>query len=130
MKSGITKLAAVLAIIIAVFIGFSHFGGSVDIVAPAYALEQTITVNQSIRYFHFKYFGSSQDRENALKEAWVEYNENGSLNQVRVNYYKWGGHDLVQVWKKDHAQQWNKQLKQNIHMYENVPFCSRESCLF
>jgi hypothetical protein len=112
MRSRITKIAAAAVVILIVVFSINLLDKSIT---PAYAIEQTIKANQSIRYFHFKYFGSSNKK---MKEAWVEYDENGNLNQVRVNFYNWGGHDLVQFWKKDHAQQWNKQLKQNIHMYD------------
>jgi len=115
MKSRITKLAAAAVIIIAVLIGISHLGGPIDIATPAYGLEQTIQAGRGIRYLHLKYFAPSG--ENVLKEAWIEHGEDEEVKNVRVNYYGWGGHDMVQVWREGKTLHLNK-TKETLNSFE------------
>lgn len=109
IKSRITKLATVAAIMIVVALSITFLGKSV---APAYAIEQTIEANNSINSFHFKYYSSLQDHNNhnygLKKEAWVEYDESGNISNVRVNY-SWPKQNMVQIWKGGKAQQWSKE---------------------
>jgi hypothetical protein len=103
MRSRITKVAAATIIIIIAALSIIFLGKSVT---PAYGIEQTIEASRTARYLYFKYFAPK--RGNLLKEAWVEYDEGARIKNVRVNLYKWGGQDIVQVWKKGKTQQWNK----------------------
>ena len=75
MKSRITKLAAAAVIIIAVLIGINHFGGSVDIATPAYALEQTIQASHSVQYLHIRAITPSH--EDQPVEFWLEFTQDG-----------------------------------------------------
>jgi hypothetical protein len=111
MKSRITKLAAAAVIIVAVLIGINHFGGSVDIVTPAYAIEQTIEACHSVRYLHIQSF-VSPDQEPG--KTWVEFDEVGQVKNVRLDVPEWaGGGDgpKLIVWKEDKAQVWMKKKK-------------------
>ena len=109
MKSRIAKLAVAAVIIIAAVLSISVLD---NFVAPAYAIEQTIEVNNNINTFHFKYYSSLQNHNNhnygLKKEAWVEYDESGNISNVRVNY-SWPKQDMVQIWKDGKAQQWSKE---------------------
>ncbi len=112
MNKPITKLATAAVIIIAVFAGINHFGGSVDIVMPAYALEQTIQANHTVRYIHIKNFKAGEDEP---KEFWLEFDEYGQMKNARVHLPEWDspedGPKLI-VWKENKAQIWLK--KKNI----------------
>ncbi|MHC4478893.1 MAG: LolA-like protein [Planctomycetota bacterium] len=108
MKSRMTKLAAVAVIIVAVLIGINRFGGSVDIVTPAYAIEQTIEACHSVRYLHIQSF-VSPDQEPG--KTWVEFDEAGQVKDVRLDVPEWaGGGDgpKLVVWKENKAQVWIK----------------------
>ncbi|MHC4463037.1 MAG: hypothetical protein ACYS30_16645 [Planctomycetota bacterium] len=85
MKSRITKLATVAAIMIIVALSINFLGKSV---APAYAIEQTIEANRAVQHLHFKYFYKSHD--DVAKEFWLEFDESGQLKNARINFSKWG----------------------------------------
>ena len=106
MKSKITKLAAAAVIIIAVMIGINQLGGSIDIVTPAYAIEQTIQASHSVRYLHIRNSVVSQDEP---MEFWVEFDAAGQLKNMRFNKPAWMEPDdgaTVIVWKNNKAQLW------------------------
>ena len=112
MKSRITKFAAAAAIIIAVLIGINQFGGSIDIATPAYALEQTIQANHTVRYIHIRDFKAGEDEP---KEFWVEFYEDGQVKNVRMHMPEWDSPEdgaKVIVWKQSKAQVWLK--KKNL----------------
>jgi hypothetical protein len=112
LKRRITKLAAVAMIIIAVVIGVNHFGSSVDIVTPAYALEQTIQASHSVRYIHVKSFWASHEEP---MEGWVEFYITGNVRNARMHLPGWlSPHDgdIEVVWKDNKAHVWIK--KKNI----------------
>ncbi len=69
--------AAAVLVILGVLAVLLHRSAS-----PAYALEQTIAAAKDIRYFHFRFQGDSEEYN---KEAWIEYDPEGSLRNVRVN---------------------------------------------
>ncbi len=101
MNKQITKVATAAAVILIVVLGITFLDKTVT---PAYAIEQTIEACHKIRYFHFQYFGAKSDQ--VLKEAWVEYDDLNQIKNVRVNFYKWGGQDMVMVWKDGETQCW------------------------
>ncbi len=109
MKSRIAKLAVAAALITVAVFSISVLD---NLVTPAYAIEQTIEVNNNIDSFHFKYYSSLQDHNDhnygLKKEIWVEYDESGKISNVRANY-SWPKQDMVQIWKDGEAQQWSKE---------------------
>jgi len=114
MKSRITKIATAAVIIIAAVLSISVLD---NFVKPAYAIEQTIKVNNKINSFHFKYYSSLQDPNYGLKkEAWVKYDESGNISNVRVNYSWPKQDDMVQIWKDGKAQQWTKESNRIIYI--------------
>jgi len=64
--------------------------------SPAYALEQTMAAVKDIRYFHFRFQGGSKEYD---KEAWIEYDPEGSLRNVRVNI-RTGDVKQAMVWSQ------------------------------
>ena len=80
---------------------------------PAYALEQTVEAVKNIRYFHFR---NLDPRQNVDKEAWVEYDRNGRLKQVRVDFLRL---DSVMVWSKG-ATQYLKAEPNELCLFEDM----------
>ncbi|MHC4792019.1 MAG: hypothetical protein ACYS8Y_11385 [Planctomycetota bacterium] len=119
IKSPITKLAAAAAIIIAASLSITILDKSVT---PAYAIEQTIEASHDVRYLHFEYLGSSRDR--IMKEAWLEYDNSGQIKNVRVNFYNWGGRDIVMVWKEGKTEHWLKD-KKKLKFFEDEIFTTK-----
>ena len=68
MKNKITKLAAVAVIIIAVLIGISHFGGSIDGASQVFA--HMLEEMQGIPWVHAI---MEDDQSKGLGESWVSF---------------------------------------------------------
>jgi hypothetical protein len=102
--SRFTKLAVAALIIIAVAIGITFSG---KLVPSAYALEQTIQANHTVRYLHIKDFDAEHSDE--PKEFWVGFYEDGQVKNVRMSFPEWSEGDdgpKVVVWKENKAQVW------------------------
>lgn len=115
MKSPISKLATAAAIIViaALLITFLEKSAS-----PAYALDQTIKANHTVRYLHIKVFKDGKDEP---KEFWVECGEAGQINSIRMQMPEWSSPDdgaKVGVWKENKVQIWFKR--------KNILFIARE----
>ena len=85
---------------------------------PVYALDQTLDAVRGIRYFHFQ-LGESRDQPN--REAWVEYDPNGSIRNVRVNYYDM---NTVTVWSDGVSQYWWRDSN-NLSIYEDSEYTEK-----
>ena len=110
MKRPITKLAAAAVIIIAVVLSLTFLEKSVT--PAAYALEQTIQANHTVRYLHIRDFKAGEDEP---KEFWAEFYEDGQVKNVRMHIPEWDSPQdgaKVVVWKENKAQLWLK--KKNI----------------
>ncbi len=75
---------------------------------PVYALEQTIAAVREIRYFHLQFF---RGFDMPSREAWIEYDPNGVLRHVRVNFYDInhvavGSDNVNQYWRRDSNELW------------------------
>ena len=100
-----TKLATAAMIFIAAAIIITFLDKSVS---PAYALDQTIEANHSVRYIHIKNFDPSHDEP---KEYWVECDESGQLKSARWHMPSWDAPEdgaKVVVWKENKIQLWFK----------------------
>ena len=75
MKSPITKLAAAAIIIVAIGLLINFWGNSV-----AYALDQTIEANHTVRYLNVSY--ADAKHENDPKEFWIECDETGQIKNA------------------------------------------------
>jgi len=101
MRSRITKLAAAAIIAVAVLaIIFSEHPSN-----TAYAFEQTMAAVNSIRYFHFKMFDNPPDRT-LCRDAWVEYDPNGTVKNTRCDFYDKGKITESIVWKEGKTEDW------------------------
>ncbi len=75
-----TKLAAAAVIIAAVVLSINFWSKTIP---TAYAFEQTVKANHSVRYIHIKEFASGHEDE--PKEFWLEFNEDGQVKTcVRI----------------------------------------------
>ena len=114
MKNKITKLAAAAVIIIAGIIVINQFGGSVDISTTAYAIDQSIEAMKDIRNFHFQHITPDG---NLFKESWVQYDTDGYIKNIRVNYF-FSKYDMVAVWKDGVLKTWRED-KNSLEIIEN-----------
>jgi hypothetical protein len=105
MRSPITKLAAAAVVVVAVVL----FLGLWDKSAPsAYAFEQTIEANRSVRWLHIKNFTTGHDEP---REGWIEFGENGQARNVRAFMPEWASPvdgPRAFVWKDGTVQMWIK----------------------
>jgi hypothetical protein len=100
-----TKFAAAAVIIAAITLSISFWDKSMS---TAYALDQTIEANNSVRYIHIKSFNPSHDEP---KEFWVECDESGKLKKARWHMPEWDSPEdgaKVVVWREDIIQLWFK----------------------
>jgi hypothetical protein len=106
MKSRITKVAAAAVIVIAVVLSLTFLNKSV--IPVAYAIEQTIQANHTVRYLHIMDFKAGEDEP---KEFWAEFYEDGQVKNVRMHIPEWDSPEdgaKVVVWKENKAQVWLK----------------------
>jgi len=108
MKNSITRIAAAAVIIVAIGLLLNFWSDSV-----AYALDQTIEANHSVRYIHIKEITAGHEDE--PKEFWLESYEDGQVKNVRMHMPSWDAPEdgaKVIVWKENTAQVWMK--KKNV----------------
>ena len=87
MKTKITKLAAVAAIMIALYVLLQIPSG---LLPTAYALEDTIEAYNSIRWLHVKEF-YMLGQEKRTSELWIECDDYGRLSKFRLDAPNSGG---------------------------------------
>jgi len=103
-SSSIVRLRAKLALAAAVLLILALSHDWVDLsMTPAYGLQDTALAIEDMRHFHFL-SKHGPDKEIG-REAWVEYDPNGYLRQVRVEFYQ---QNQVMVWKGGVTQYWEK----------------------
>ena len=85
---------------------------------PAYALEQTINAVREIRYFHLQFFRGFDKPD---REAWIEYDPNGLLRNVRVDFYDV---NAVAVWS-DNINQWWRRDSNELWIYEDKEYTDK-----
>ena len=119
IKSPITKLAAAAVITIAVVLSITFLDKSV--IPVAYAIEQTVEANRSLRYLHFKMFKPSHD--SVAKESWIEFDEGGQVKNVRVNFAEWWNGQII-VWKDGKTQVWNRK-KNTLDFFEDEIYTAK-----
>lgn len=85
---------------------------------PAYALDQTVEAVKDIRYFHFRNLNPGQ---NVDKEAWVEYDQDGQLKKVRVDFLRLNS---VMVWNKG-VTQYLKADPNELYLFEDMEYTDK-----
>ena len=114
MKSPITKLTATAVIIITVVFLITFFEKAT---APAYALEQTIEANHSIKTVQLRKFEKGQSIENnEFSDYWLKYDNAGKLSNLRCNEH---GKDGVKFTV------WNEGIKKTWIPQDNVVIVER-----
>ena len=101
----LSRSIAAAVIIIAIALSISIWDKSIP---TAYALEETIEANNSVRYIHIKSFTPSHKEP---KEFWVECDESGKLKKARWHMPEWDSPEdgaKVVVWKENKIQLWFK----------------------
>ena len=117
MKKPITKIAAVAVIIIAVVLSITFLDKAVT---PAYAIEQTIQAYEDIRYLHVYYYSGTTD--DLLKEAWIQYDENGDVEKLRADLYNRSG-KVEEVWSEGITLFWRRH-ENTLEIDENGDYTS------
>lgn len=87
--------------------------------SPAYGLQETALAFEDICHFHFL-MKDGPDKE-ASREAWVEYDPNGQLRQVRVDFYP---QNQVMVWKAGVTQYWQKDSNE-LRLFEDQEYTDK-----
>jgi len=115
MKSPITKLTAAAVIIIAVVFSISLLDKAAT---PAYALEQTIEANHTIKTIHLRMFKDGRSIENnEFSDYWIKYNDAGILSNLRCNEHDKNGVVRFTIW--------NEGIKKTWIPEKNVVFLNR-----
>jgi len=103
MKSPWTKFAAAAAAIVVVVILWLTLVNKSG--TPAYALEQTIQANHSVRTIHIKKF---TPRVEQPEEFWAEFYESGELLRCRMNFPQTEDGPKAIVWQQNKAEVWQE----------------------
>jgi len=103
MKSPITKLTAAAVIIITAVFLMTFFEKAA---APAYAIEQTIKANNTIKTVHLRIFEKGQSIENnEFSDYWLKYDNAGKLSNLRCNEHHKDGVKFT-VWNEGIKKTW------------------------
>jgi len=114
MKSPITKLTAAAVIIITAVFLMTFFEKAAT---PAYALDQTIEANNTIKTVHLRKFEKGQSIENnEFSDYWLKYDDAGKLSNLRCNEH---GKDGVKFTV------WNEGIKKTWIPQDNVVIVKR-----
>ena len=108
--SRLTKFAAAASFLIIIFSVIILFD---QLTKPVYAIEQTIQANDKIKTFHFKLYllHDPNNNHDFHRESWVEYDKDGNVSKVRINYYKTGQkEETIQIWEDGEAVDWDKNI--------------------
>ncbi len=119
MRNGFKELVVAAIVVIVATVSLQFFGGG----PAAYALEQTINANHSVRYLHMRNF--SAGHEEAPKEFWIACDDQGQVQNVRYFLPAWespyDGAKSV-VWSRGVAKVWfPKKNSLVIHRNETIP---------
>lgn len=109
MKNSITRLAAAAVVVATVGLCISLWNRSVP---SAYAIEQTIEANRSVRYLHIKNFTTGHEEP---REGWLEFGADGQVTRLRAHMPEWASPEdgpRVIVWKDGTVHVWLK--RQNL----------------
>lgn len=101
MKTRTTKLAAAAVIIAGFFLAMTFFDKATT---PAYALEQTIAANHTIRTIHLRIF-SGDDSDEKYSDLWLKYDDAGMLSNLRWNMHDDDGVSFS-VWNEGVVKTW------------------------
>jgi hypothetical protein len=105
MNSRVMKLTVAAAIIVVAAVSLQFIGGG----PAAYALEQTINANHSVRYLHIR--NIDPQHEDEPKELWIACDEAGQVESVRFQLPEWAspedGAKWI-VWNQGIAKIWFK----------------------
>ena len=103
MKSPVTKLTAAAVIIITIVFLIAFLEKAA---VPAYALEQTIEANNTIKTVHLRKFERGQSIENnEFSDYWLKYDNAGRLSNLRCNEHSKDGVKFT-VWNEGIKKTW------------------------
>jgi hypothetical protein len=97
----LSKFAAAAVVMVAAILSLTLLDKTV---APAYALEQTITACESLRFIHLK----CEPAGNGAEEIWAQFDSNGQLERLRMNFPNTDDGPKDVVWQEGKAEVWFK----------------------
>lgn len=95
------KFAAAAIVIIAALVSLTQLDKTVT---TAYAIEQTIEANRSLRFIHLKCDPAGE----GVEELWARFDENGQLQNLRMNFPNTVDGPKDVVWQEGKAEVWFK----------------------
>ncbi|MEN6308953.1 MAG: hypothetical protein ABFD91_14485 [Anaerohalosphaeraceae bacterium] len=95
------KFAAAAIVLIAALLSLTLLDKTVT---PAYAIEQTIEANRSLRFIHLKCDPAGE----GVEEIWARFDENGQLQNLRMNFPNTDDGPKDVVWQEGKAEVWFK----------------------
>ena len=121
MKSPLTKLTATAAIIITAVFLMTFFEKAA---APAYALDQTIKANNTIKTVQLRKYEKGQSIENnEFSDYWLKYDNAGKLSNLRCNEHHKDGVKFT-VWNKGIKKTWIPE--KNVVIIKNLNNTAKE----
>jgi hypothetical protein len=126
MKNPITRLAAAAVFLVGLCL---FIGLLMHTTTPAYALDQTVEANQSLRFIHIKDF--APDHEDEPKEFWIACDAQGGIESVRYEMPAWDAPEdgaRSVVWSQGVAQVWSHK-KNALVIYRNDTVAQRMAAL-
>jgi hypothetical protein len=106
------KFAAAAIVLIAAFLSLTLF----KTVTPAYAIEQTVKACHSLRFIHLK----CEPAGPGVEEIWVQFDENGQLGHLRMNFPNTADGPKDVVWEQGKAEVWFKAKKIDLTVREEA----------
>jgi hypothetical protein len=107
------KFAVAAIVLIAAFLSLTLFNKTVQ---TAYAIEQTVEANQSLRFIHLK----CEPAGNGVEEMWVQFDDKGQLLHLRMNFPNTADGPKDVVWEEGKAEVWFKAKKSVVVVREEA----------
>ena len=108
MKRHWPKLAAAAVIVVAVVLSITVLERSSTV---AFALEQAVEDNHSVRTIHIKDFPAGAEQP---KEFWAEFGDSGELLRCRAEFPHSKDGSKTVIWQDDIAEVWFKPKKLHL----------------
>jgi len=107
------KYAAAAIVLLAALVSLTQLDKTVT---TAYAIEQTIEANRSLRFIHLKCDPAGE----GVEELWAQFNENGQLEHLRMNFPNTVDGPKDVVWQEGKAEVWFKKKNSIVVVREEA----------
>ena len=114
MATPLSKIAVAAVIIITAALAISLMDKSVT---TAYAIEQTVEANRSLRFIHLKTEPTRTGAE-GVEEMWAEFDTDGTLLRLRMNFRNSADGPKDVIWQEGKAEVWFKAKNSTVVVRE------------